>query len=211
MAPFDYRSLPYTVPDRIVATLRADWERLASPGSWFTGADRVKIAAETRRACDGIAPTHELPAPTLEAVRRIATAPATTAGDWVQRLAGDGLAEPGYVEAVGIVARTVAVDTLHRGLGTDPEPLPEPRPGEPTGALNPEARVSKGFVAMARGTSSWWAISLIPDAFEGMEDFHNTLYLSPAEMMMEQSPRLLTRAQIELIAARTSAVNECFY
>jgi hypothetical protein len=64
---------------------------------------------------------------------------------------------------------------------------------------------------MARSTSSWWAVSLVPDAFEGMEEFHNSLYLSPQEMMMEEAPRLLSRPQIELVAARTSAVNECFY
>jgi hypothetical protein len=211
MPPFDYRSLPYAVPERIVTALRTDWERLASPGTWFTGADRVKIAAEVRRSRVGGAPTHELPAPTLEALRKIACAPATIRRDWVEGLAAAGLAEAGYVETIGVVARIVAVDAFHRGIGAVPEPLPASLPGDPTGIVDPAARPSKGYVSMARGTSSWWAISLVPDAFAGMEDFHNTLYLSPAEMMSDESPRLLTRTQIELVAARTSAINECFY
>lgn len=211
MVPFDPQTLPYAVPDAIVDTFRRDWTRLSAPGSHSTGAERVMIAAETRRAWSGEAPSHELPAATLEAVRRITTSASTIRREWVEHLVSSGLPEAGYVETIGIVARTVAVDTFHRALGAEVETLPAPQPGDPTGAVDPAARPSKGFVAMARGTSSWWATSLVPDAFEGMEEFHNSLYLSPQEMMMEEPPRLLSRPQIELVAARTSAVNECFY
>lgn len=211
MVPFDPQAMPYAVPETIVTTFRRDWARLATPGSEHTGPERVMIAAETRRATSGEAPSHELPAATLEAVRRIATSASTIRREWVEHLGSSGLSEAAYVETVGIVARTVAVDTFHRALGAELETLPAPRPGEPTGALEPSARPSKGFVAMARGTSTWWAVSLVPDAFAGMEEFHNSLYLSPEEMMMEETPRLLSRPQIELVAARTSAVNECFY
>lgn len=211
MLPFDEQTLPYAVPDTIVDTFRRDWARLAAPGSRHSGAERVMIAAETRRARAGEAPSHELPAATLEAARRIATSASTIRREWVEHLAAVGLPEAAYVETLGIVARTLAVDTFHRALGAELEPLPAPEPGQPTGAVNPSARPSKGFVAMARGTSTWWAVSLVPDAFEGMEEFHNTLYLSPQEMMLGNAPRLLSRPQIELVAARTSAVNECFY
>jgi len=211
MTPFDLATLPYPVPDRIVATLRRDWVRLASPGSCFTGPERVAIAADVRRIRTGEAATSPLPAVVVETARTTATAPAGIRRTWVERLVADGLSESAYVETVGVAARIVAVDTFHRGLGAALEPLPAPRPGKPTGAVDPNARPSKGFVAMAHGTGSWWAVSLVPEAFAGMEDFHNTLYLSPEEMMAAAPPRRLSRPQIELVAARTSAVNECFY
>ncbi len=211
MTPFDYTPLPFAVPDRIVGALRSDWQRLAAPGTRHSGHERVMIAAETRRARRGEPPSHELPGPILEAIRKIATRAPTIRRDWVNHLAAEGVSDAAYVEIIGIVGRVVAVDTFHRGIGAPPEPLPTPTDGDPTGAVNPSARPSKGYVPMARATSSWWAVSLVPDAFDGMEEFHNSLYLSPAEMMMEESPRRLPRPQIELVAARTSAINECFY
>jgi pyrroline-5-carboxylate reductase len=46
---------------------------------------------------------------------------------------------------------------------------------------------------------------------EAMEALHGPAYLSFAEMTDPAIKKGLSRAQIELVAARTSAVNECFF
>ena len=43
---------PIPVRDDIPAAHRKTWERIASPGCWWTGAERVAIAAEVRAARD---------------------------------------------------------------------------------------------------------------------------------------------------------------
>ena len=44
-----------------------------------------------------------------------------------------------------------------------------------------------------------------------MFELHGVLYLSLDEMADPTIEKTLTRAQMELIAARTSLLNDCFY
>lgn len=197
-------------PD-IVDVFRRDWERLGSPGSWHTGAQRLDIAAEYRLARAARPAEHDLPGPALAATRKVAADPATIDAAWVDNLVAEGLPVNGYVEIVGVVSRIAAVDSFHRVLGYDLPPLPAPIPGPPTGEVNESAKPSKGFVPMVRGTSIWWALTLVPEAYEAMDEFHCILYLSPEEMQSATSPRALRRPEMELIASRASALNGCFY
>ncbi|MDD9925588.1 MAG: hypothetical protein OXR03_07150 [Rhodospirillaceae bacterium] len=48
----DYSAAPYPVRDNLVLAHRDAWMRLAKPGTWWDGATRVAIAAETRAASD---------------------------------------------------------------------------------------------------------------------------------------------------------------
>lgn len=51
MTLFDYAAAGHAVPPEIVAAHRGAWARLASPGSWWTGPQRVaaaRLARETR-------------------------------------------------------------------------------------------------------------------------------------------------------------------
>ena len=50
--PFDYATSPYPIPDRIPPAHRHTRERLAAPGQWWTGTERVGIAAAVRAAED---------------------------------------------------------------------------------------------------------------------------------------------------------------
>ena len=43
------------------------------------------------------------------------------------------------------------------------------------------------------------------------KDLSAAQYLSPEAMVSMQSARALDRSQIELVAGRVSALNECFY
>ena len=244
---FSYDHAPYAVPDRIPSAHRAAWERLARPGVWWTGAERVAIAQETRNAedCDLCAArrdalsapsvtgehtsTTNLPAPAIEAIHKIVTDPGRLSREWLDALLADGLEDATYVELVGLLTNVISIDDVHRGLGIDLEPLPEPLPGEPerrrpTGAtdegswvptvpvnaLDPEDAQIYGGRPQAGNVIR--ALSLVPPEVTALGELHGAHYLNPSEMrLFDGLDRALSRAQIEFVAARVSAVNECFY
>lgn len=126
------------------------WARLGQPGTWWSGAERVAIAAETRHAgscrlCaarrEALSPaaipgSHdravELPEAALEAIHRIRTDPGRLGESWYRRLLAGGLGDAAYVELVAVVAMVVAVDTFRHAAGLKPWRLPEPMAGWPS-------------------------------------------------------------------------------
>jgi hypothetical protein len=191
--------------------LARTFANLAAPGASWTGEERLAIATEARRARSGGPAADGLPAEAVEAARTLADRPAAARRTWVERLVAGGLSYPRYVELVGIVSRVVAVDTFAAALGRAVEPLPHAVPGEPTGDIADGARPGKGWVPMVGGTSITQALSLIPAEKAELERFHGPMYLTFEEMSEPTIARGLTRPQMELLAARTSAFNECFY
>ena len=127
------------------------------------------------------------------------------------RTAADDLGYPRYVEIVGITSRLAAVDTFHVGLGVGLEPLPDPEPGDPSNAEEPSARPGAAWVPMVGGASITQALSLVDAESVAQEDLHGPLYLTYEGMAEYDYVGGLSRAQMELVAARTSAINECFY
>ena len=55
------------------------------------------------------------------------------------------------------------------------------------------------------------ALSLVPDEVRGLNDLNAAQYLPMNKVMRNDTGRALGRSQIELIAARVAAINECFY
>jgi len=139
------------------------WRRLGLPGTWWTGEQRLAIAAETRAAADcalcaarkgvlsplTVAGQHDvaspsLPSPAIEAIHRIRSDPGRLGETWFLRL---GMDETAYVELVSVVAVTVAVDTFRRGAGLTMLPLPEASPGTPSRKRPAGAKPGPGWVA----------------------------------------------------------------
>jgi hypothetical protein len=148
------------------AAQNAAWDRLGSPGTWWTGAERIAIARETRAAEDcpfcleraaALSPLtvpgahnvdqRSLPAPAIEAIHRIRTDPGRLSETWFLRSREAGLGEEAYVELVSIVAVTVAVDTFRRGSGLPLLAFPEARPGMPSRRRPAGAKPGRGYVA----------------------------------------------------------------
>jgi hypothetical protein len=142
------------------------WRRLGSPGTWWTGHERVAIARECRAAarcgfCADraaalsplvVAGRHSvaepsLPPPAIEAIHRIRTDPGRLGESWFLALRDAGLGEEHYVELVSIVAVTVAIDTFRRGSGLAPLPLPDAVTGEPSRHRPSGAKHGPAFVA----------------------------------------------------------------
>ncbi len=244
MTAFDYAGLSLPIPDAMRDAHRRAWERLAAPGAWWTGAEKVAIAAEVRaaRTCslcqqrkaalspNAVAGEHAasdaLPAAAVEAAHRIATDPGRLTRAWYEKTLAAGLSDAHYVELLGVVITLVNLDALHRGLGIAPEPLPAPRGGEPS-RERPPAALEGAWVPLlvpssAEGRALFEgrprvpnvarALSLVPDAVRQMRELSDVHYL-PIDDVIDPRARMhaLTRPQMELIAGRVSALNECFY
>lgn len=205
-------------------------ERWATPGSFWTAAQRLAIVEQVRRARDAtpLAPWEapsgvdgltgdgtELPAAAVDAVWRLTNHPGTLTHSWYQQLLDRGLAAGPYVELVAVVAQANLVDRFADALDLDRPPLPPPTPGAPTGEVAPGCAVRDHWVPTApiKGPNVIKALSLLP--FENgsralLSDVH---YVPDAALLgdLASGHGALSRPQIELIAARTSTLNECFY
>lgn len=244
---FQYRDAPVPIRPDIGAAHRAFWHRLAGPGSWWTGDERVAIAAESRLALDcplcaarrqalsphAVAGEHRhggrLPAAAVDAVHRIVTDQGRITRSWVEGNVGQGLAKPAYVELVGVVVAVLSVDEFHRALGLALEPLPAPREGQPDRRLPDVLGDDIGFVptipphgAVGREEGLWpngrsanviRALTLVPQALRDWLELADAQYLSVPRMANfgHDDQRSIDRKQMELVAARVSAVNECYY
>ncbi len=241
----DYSDACVAVRDDLARTHEAMLDYFRRPGCWFTGAERLAIAAESRNALDcdlcaqrksSLSPEQptgehrrvsELPESLVEIAHRIRLDPQRLSREWYERIRTEGIEEGRYVELVGIVTFTAGIDSFCRALGFAPLPFPEPiagppsryRPANLTGgiawvpillpenATGPEADLYDGdFVPnIAR------ALSSVPDHVRLLQQESATHYMSMAEIPDASVRRHLNRLQMELVAARVSAMNECFY
>ena len=228
------------------------WRQIGQTGTWWTGAERVGIAAETRRAATcslcvarraALSPatvtgTHDTagslsPAP-VEAIHRIRTDSGRLGASWYERLQGDGLSDAHYVELLSIVAIVIAIDTFRAASGQPMLPLPMPVAGEPARrrpaglkpglawmpTLAPEDRSSEDpdlyrdnpGPRERGGGNVHWALSLVPGAMIHWWDMFETMYLpAPAMRDFSREYRAISHAQIEFLAARVAALNQCVY
>lgn len=197
-------------PD-IVAAFRREWTRLAEAGATLTGAQRGEVAAAARAGQAGEAPqVNSLPRELIAFVELLAADPTAVAATTVAQL-GSEMGFGPVVEAIGVTARLAGVDGFHRSMGIPLEDLPTAQPGEPNGDLAPEPLVGNGWVPKARMGSIVDALSLVPAEAVAQEDLHGPLYLTYEQMGDRRFVRGLNRAQLELLACRTSSINECFY
>jgi hypothetical protein len=175
-----YASAPVPVRRDLIESQSRAWQSIGRPGSWWTGSERVAIAAETRVAqrCAlclarktalspaAVGGTHDspgtLPPAAIDAVHRITTDPGRLTRRWFDEIAAAGLADAAYVELLGVVVTTLGIDAFCRAVGVPPHPLPAPQPGEP-GRRRPEG---------ARDEGAW--VATIPG--DGARGEHADLY-----------------------------------
>jgi hypothetical protein len=232
--------------------LEAAWSRIAAPGTWWSGEERIAIAAETRQAahcalCSArrqapsasmVAGRHDsvavLLAPAIEAIHRIRTDSGRLGRGWYDSVVAAGLTEERYVELVSVVAVVVANDTFRRAAGLPDLALPRALPGEPSrrrprGArpglawmptLAPEDRtpddpdlyLDHPGPRQRGGGNVHRALSLVPQSMLHWWDMFETMYLPAAAMRdFGREYRAISHAQIEMLAARVAALNQCFY
>lgn len=170
----------------------------------------------------------KLPEALVEVIHRVTTDPARLSMAWRDQTKADGVDDGPYVEAVGVAIQTISLDTFARGLGLPPRPLPQPRPGAATGYRPPSARMEAAYVPLITpgeetgaeaniyngmvGAYIQRALTLVPDEQRSWFSLVGAQYLTSAQMRdFEQEPRAITHAQIEFLAGRISALNQCLY
>lgn len=247
METFRYDDVDFAVRDDIGTAHRAFWRKLAAPGSFWTGAERVAIAQETRNALtcaycaarkQALSPytfegehDHDgaLPAAAVDAVHRIITDQGRITRRWVDDIERGGLSRNAYVELVGIVVCVFSIDEFSRAIGSSVEPLPAPVDGAPDGYAPAHLADDIGFVptvppegAVGDEADLWKpgraanvirALTLVPDALRDWRALAGAQYLSFEGManFVKDENRSIDRMQMELVAGRVSAINECFY
>ena len=115
-----------------------------------------------------------------------------------------------------MVSRTVAIDTFCFALGIDAWPFPEPPGGAdmeagPHGEVDPAAACNGGWLPTVGPAWPTNALSAVPSENRAMHRLHAALYLAAGQMGEWDVRRGLHRTQMELVAARTSLLNECFF
>ncbi len=191
--------------------LRQQWQRLAMPGTWLSGEERVSVAREARAArtfadaYTGLDPLLTQAAQSISAAANLITRP------WVYDLFARGLAVERFVKVVGVVSRLAAIDAYVRGVGSAEEPLPDAVGGEPTRSHNRDVRLGQAFVPTHPEDGARYALSAVPAEEDDRDRLHAQLYLSMEQMGDLTYQGLLSRAQMELLAARVSLLNDCFY
>lgn len=144
-----YRHAPVQVRPDLVEAHNVAWSRIARPGTWFDGATRVAIAAESRNALQcslcrqrkaalspyAIQGRHDtlgvLPERMVDPIHRVVTDPGRLTRAWYEQTLNTGITDGEYVELVGVTVTTVSIDAFCRGIGVPPNPLPQPVAGDP--------------------------------------------------------------------------------
>lgn len=169
----------------------------------------------------------DLPGNRIDAIHMIVADPGRLTRSWYDRTIASGIAETHFVEIVSAVAHATAIDTFARGIGIPLRPLPTAREGKPSHYRPAEARQHKAWVpniawdGFGPNEADYFvgpeanirrALTLVPDEARGFFDVVAAQYLAGPQMRdFSREFRAITHLQIELIAARVSALNQCTY
>lgn len=208
----DYATAPLPVSPETAAAHEKTLRSLAEPGAWWSGADRLTIVREARAAATGERTASEsgssLPPVALTAIRGIRNDSGRLTRRWFDDIIDMGMPREAYVELAAVVASSVVVDTYAQGIGLPLPALPEAVAGKPSFEKSDDVVEAGAWLPIARQgrANILRSLSLVPAAshlFFGA--FSRSYYMRPdAEFRIDHR-------QVELIASRVSAVNECFY
>ncbi len=210
------------------------WQSIAAAGDFLSGTDRVAVVRTAREAltcefCDArkqaLSPNavtgwHDhsgtLDPAVVDMIHRIRTDPGRLTRAWFDELTAD-ISKQEYVEIVSVVASSVIIDTLHNAVGLGLPALPEPSSERPRRQYNHDAVEAGAWVPILQGDDTMAdtglprvpniarALGLVPSA---LQLFFNTFRPHYALRDIDLS---ISQGQAEFVAARVSALNECFY
>jgi hypothetical protein len=215
---------------------RQAWAALGMPGTWWTGEQRIELAATALEAMTEAAALAPWTAPSTisgklparpaapgiahDAIYRVARHAGTLTDTWYRHVIhelGDERGDVAYVELVAIACTVSAVVAFRRAAGLPAWTLPDPVGGEPSQTV--PANLVDAQLNWVRVTAPADERAAVVQAFTSVPDEHHRLwmladaqYIPDLEMVDPQWTRgTLSRAQMELVAARVSQLRECFY
>jgi len=167
MIDISYGAAAVPVREDLATSHRRAWQRLAQPGNWWTGPERVAIAAEVRNAWNcplckarkaALSPytiqgahdsVSEVPAAAIDVIHRVVTDPGRLTQTWFDKTMGSHEITDGqYVEIVDVIVTVLSIDSFCRGIGVPLHPLPEANTGEPSRYRPATARLENAWVPM---------------------------------------------------------------
>ena len=204
-------------------------------GSWFSGAERLSILKEARDASncslcakrkEALSPyslsgdhdsATDLPDNIVEVIHRVQTDSGRLTESWFKSVIDTGLSQAAYIEIVGAVSTAIILDSFARGIGVEPIEPGNASDGEPDRTVNESVFDGGAWVplfdlpqemtetGLPSSPNIFRAMGLVPTAiahFFGVMRAHYAL----ADLDFA-----INRSQTELIAARVSSLNQCFY
>ncbi|MGI9595335.1 MAG: hypothetical protein ACR2QK_04200 [Acidimicrobiales bacterium] len=221
MAAFTYEETPVAVGDNIADSHRQAWAKLAEPGTWWTSAQRLAIADRARRLFAAratppwlrrIEDPGGLSDETIAIVDKITLDAGNVDRPWAESAMAD-IGDGAYVELIAVVAITVMIDVFAEAVGVDKADFPTADRGEPS-RIRPDGLGDIGAHVPALdpfpGANVARALSLVPEANKLFRTVSVPTYSAPGfDSLQWDTP--LTRPQVELVASRVAAMNECFY
>ena len=164
----------------------------------------------------------------VELIHRVVNDPGRLTESWSQSVLARGLTDGEYVEIVALVAMVMMLDTFSHALGAPPRALPEPRPGEPTRYRPSGAKKNAAWLPLVEPEDAvpadgpmypspkagyiYRGLSLVPQSLRDYWALANCHYM-PGQYVykFDTSIRAIRRPQVEILAARVSALHQCVY
>lgn len=204
---------------------------LSQAGDWLTAPQRLDVWSEARSAqdhpldqarLDALSPgsvtgqhepTEHLSAAAVEVVHRVASDPGRLTRSWADEHI-DELGAATYTELVGVTAIATTIDRFDQAMGHVEQPLPEPETGQPARSVPADVGDVGAWVPQTLGATKAnvsRTLSGVPVTNEAWRTLVDTHYSRGAEFMSLTWDRALSRPQVELVAARVTALSQCFY
>ena len=169
-----------------------------------------------------------LEAGAVELIHRVVGDPGRLSERWTQDVLALGLSEGQYVEITGIIAMVMMMDAFTRALGAQERALPAPQAGAPTRHRPAGAKKQAAWLPLVEPEDATEAdgplypspkagyiyrgLSLVPQSLRDYWALANMHYL-PGQFVykFDSSIRAISRPQVEILAARVSALHQCVY
>lgn len=220
--------------DELLSFARAGtWGTAKQRTAVAAAARKARVDAGVQESVGDEAPAEfsELPESVLRLAREVALGGIGIDLKFCQQVQADGLSEGAYVEVVGLVARLSHLDVFARGIGVPSRMLTEPVEDKAPSMQRPSVAKNEGFFTASIPSAPEGgdlaieifgsepapnivrSLSLVPDEARRLNKVINEEYFSAETIfnLTHSSLKAISRPQMELVAAKISALNQCFY
>ena len=189
--------------------------------------EKIKYALSPFAITDPHDAGTDLPENWVNMIHLIVADPGRLTHGWYKKTLDSGIPATHFIEIVSVIAHTTAIDTFAKGIGVPVRTLPKAEEGEPSHYRPKEARQHQAWAPniawdeFGPNEADYFvgpeanirrALTLVPDEARGFFDVASAQYLSGPQMRdFSEEFRAITHLQIELLAARVSALNQCTY
>ena len=168
-----------------------------------------------------------LPDRWVEAVHRIATDSGRITEKWYDSVVPNELTEDEFIEVLSVTTLISCCDVFTRGIGITPAELPAASAGTPARQRPTGFKLGPGWAPtvapedVGPELEGFYdngpqfirrSLTLVPKELQRFWELMNAFYMhNPAVVELEGVDRGISRAQMEFLAARVSALLDCFY